>query len=243
LGSARAPAVSAGAGGPAVPPPVPRRPVPRRVLRRNRVLRLPPAHRVRHAGAVRAAVEVAVHVHAVPDDAALAVLADRRHPGDRALERVERVHLALRVDLERQVVLVAADLAGRHRCVSVPPPRRDVRPSRPCPGQPTPHSRRGRAVRRSYPVRMTAHTAPKPRAPTVVRPSDHEGEAMTVTARAPRRDERGRPRKGRRIDDWRPEDPEFWAAGGARVARRNLVFSIFAEHIGFSVWSLWSVLV
>ncbi|HLV71604.1 NNP family nitrate/nitrite transporter-like MFS transporter [Actinomadura hallensis] len=66
---------------------------------------------------------------------------------------------------------------------------------------------------------------------------------MTVTARAPRRDERGRPRKGRRIDDWRPEDPEFWAAGGARVARRNLVFSIFAEHIGFSVWSLWSVLV
>lgn len=66
---------------------------------------------------------------------------------------------------------------------------------------------------------------------------------MTVTARAPRRDERGRPRKGRRIDDWRPEDPEFWAAGGARLARRNLVFSIFAEHIGFSVWSLWSVLV
>src|SRR5690606_41798386 len=113
----------------------------------------------------------------------------------------------------------------------------------PCPVQPTPRSRRGGVVRRSYPVRMTAHTAPKPGAPTVVRPSDHEGEAMTATARAPRRGERGRRRKGRRIDDWRPEDPEFWAAGGARVARRNLVFSIFAEHIGFSVWSLWSVLV
>ena len=27
----------------------------------------------------------------------------------------------------------------------------------------------------------------------------------------------------------------------AAVARRNLVFSIFAEHLGFSVWLLWSV--
>jgi MFS transporter, NNP family, nitrate/nitrite transporter len=49
--------------------------------------------------------------------------------------------------------------------------------------------------------------------------------------------------RGRWIDDWRPEDRAFWAGGGARVARRNLIFSIFAEHIGFSVWSLWSVLV
>jgi NNP family nitrate/nitrite transporter-like MFS transporter len=49
--------------------------------------------------------------------------------------------------------------------------------------------------------------------------------------------------RGRWIDDWRPEDPTFWANGGARVARRNLIFSIFSEHIGFSVWSLWSVLV
>ncbi len=30
---------------------------------------------------------------------------------------------------------------------------------------------------------------------------------------------------------------------GRRIARRNLIFSIFSEHIGFSVWSLWSVLV
>ncbi|WP_441251373.1 nitrate/nitrite transporter [Kitasatospora sp. McL0602] len=45
------------------------------------------------------------------------------------------------------------------------------------------------------------------------------------------------------IDDWRPEDPAFWAATGAKVARRNLVFSVLSEHIGFSVWSLWSVLV
>ncbi len=49
--------------------------------------------------------------------------------------------------------------------------------------------------------------------------------------------------RGHWIDDWRPEDPTFWAATGARIARRNLIFSILSEHIGFSVWSLWSVLV
>jgi len=51
------------------------------------------------------------------------------------------------------------------------------------------------------------------------------------------------PRSGRWIDDWRPEDPEFWESGGKGVARRNLFFSVFSEHIGFSIWSLWSVLV
>jgi MFS transporter, NNP family, nitrate/nitrite transporter len=45
------------------------------------------------------------------------------------------------------------------------------------------------------------------------------------------------------IDDWRPEDPVFWEATGKRIARRNLVFSIFSEHIGFSVWTMWSVFV
>ena len=48
-------------------------------------------------------------------------------------------------------------------------------------------------------------------------------------------------RTRRWIDDWRPEDPQFWASGGRRVARRNLVWSIFAEHLGFSVWLIWSV--
>jgi MFS transporter, NNP family, nitrate/nitrite transporter len=51
------------------------------------------------------------------------------------------------------------------------------------------------------------------------------------------------PRSGRWIADWRPEDPGFWAAGGRRVALRNLLVSILTEHIGFSVWSLWSVFV
>jgi NNP family nitrate/nitrite transporter-like MFS transporter len=50
-------------------------------------------------------------------------------------------------------------------------------------------------------------------------------------------------RRGHWIDDWRPDDPQFWADGGDRIARRNLIFSILSEHIGFSIWSLWSVFV
>jgi len=49
--------------------------------------------------------------------------------------------------------------------------------------------------------------------------------------------------RGHWIDDWRPEDKSFWERTGARIARRNLIFSIFSEHIGFSVWTLWSALV
>ncbi|WP_311210221.1 MULTISPECIES: MFS transporter [unclassified Aeromicrobium] len=48
-------------------------------------------------------------------------------------------------------------------------------------------------------------------------------------------------RTGRWIDHWDPEDPAFWESRGRRVARRNLAWSIFAEHLGFSVWLLWSV--
>ena len=48
------------------------------------------------------------------------------------------------------------------------------------------------------------------------------------------------PRKGW-IDHWDPEDAEFWETTGRSVARRNLVFSILAEHLGFSVWVLWSL--
>jgi NNP family nitrate/nitrite transporter-like MFS transporter len=49
--------------------------------------------------------------------------------------------------------------------------------------------------------------------------------------------------RNRWIEDWDPENPAFWEAGGNKVARRNLVFSVFSEHIGFSVWTMWSVLV
>src|SRR5690349_4557662 len=45
------------------------------------------------------------------------------------------------------------------------------------------------------------------------------------------------------LTDWEPDDAAFWQASGRRIARRNMWTSVFAEHIGFSVWSLWSVLV
>ncbi|WP_017555870.1 MFS transporter [Nocardiopsis baichengensis] len=47
---------------------------------------------------------------------------------------------------------------------------------------------------------------------------------------------------GRWIAHWDPEDREFWEDQGRRIARRNLWASVFAEHLGFSVWSIWSVL-
>ncbi|MGH2601615.1 MAG: MFS transporter, partial [Dehalococcoidia bacterium] len=49
--------------------------------------------------------------------------------------------------------------------------------------------------------------------------------------------------RGRWIDQWNPEDETFWKATGKKVARRNLVYSILTEHIGFSVWLLWSIVI
>jgi len=43
------------------------------------------------------------------------------------------------------------------------------------------------------------------------------------------------------ISEWKPEDTKFWEAGGKAIARRNLIWSIIAEHIGFSVWLIWSI--
>ncbi|MEU5701738.1 nitrate/nitrite transporter [Streptomyces aurantiacus] len=52
------------------------------------------------------------------------------------------------------------------------------------------------------------------------------------------------PRKGGRwIEQWDPEDEVFWKETGEKVARRNLLFSVLSEHIGFSIWTLWSVMV
>jgi MFS transporter, NNP family, nitrate/nitrite transporter len=50
-------------------------------------------------------------------------------------------------------------------------------------------------------------------------------------------------RRTHHIADWDPEDVGAWQASGRKVARRNLIWSIFVEHIGFSVWSIWSVMV
>jgi NNP family nitrate/nitrite transporter-like MFS transporter len=49
--------------------------------------------------------------------------------------------------------------------------------------------------------------------------------------------------RGRWIDDWRPEDEAFWEQTGKTIARKNLVFSIFAENLGFSIWVLWTIIV
>ena len=49
--------------------------------------------------------------------------------------------------------------------------------------------------------------------------------------------------RSRTITDWDPEDTVAWEGGGAAVARRNLIWSVIAEHVGFSVWTLWSVMV
>jgi len=43
------------------------------------------------------------------------------------------------------------------------------------------------------------------------------------------------------ISDWNPEDQKFWESKGKFIARRNLIWSIIAEHIGFSVWLIWSI--
>ncbi|MFF6812045.1 nitrate/nitrite transporter [Streptomyces sp. NPDC012403] len=50
-------------------------------------------------------------------------------------------------------------------------------------------------------------------------------------------------RSGRWIQEWDPEDETFWNRTGEKIARRNLLFSVLSEHIGFSVWTMWSVLV
>jgi NNP family nitrate/nitrite transporter-like MFS transporter len=61
------------------------------------------------------------------------------------------------------------------------------------------------------------------------------GSKVTTTSRV------GAHRPGRWIDDYDPEDAVFWETDGRRIARRNLGWSIFAEHLGFSVWLLWSI--
>ncbi|HSU39971.1 MAG TPA: MFS transporter, partial [Polyangiaceae bacterium] len=43
------------------------------------------------------------------------------------------------------------------------------------------------------------------------------------------------------ISDWNPEDAAFWKSGGKRIATRNLIWSIVAENLGFSIWLIWSV--
>jgi NNP family nitrate/nitrite transporter-like MFS transporter len=43
------------------------------------------------------------------------------------------------------------------------------------------------------------------------------------------------------ISDWNPEDEKFWKSKGKSIAQRNLIWSIVAEHLGFSIWLVWSI--
>ena len=49
--------------------------------------------------------------------------------------------------------------------------------------------------------------------------------------------------RNRDIEHWDAEDVDAWDAGGEKIAKRNLIWSIVAEHVGFSIWSIWSVMV
>src|SRR3954464_4915880 len=60
---------------------------------------------------------------------------------------------------------------------------------------------------------------------------------MTVSELAPTRS------SGHWIDPWEPDDETFWVASGKRIARKNLALSMFAEHLGFSVWVIWTIVV
>ena len=50
-------------------------------------------------------------------------------------------------------------------------------------------------------------------------------------------------RQGPVIHDWRPEDAQFWAAGGRAIATRNLWISIPALLLAFAVWMVWSTVI
>ena len=38
---------------------------------------------------------------------------------------------------------------------------------------------------------------------------------------------------------WDPENPEFWASYGEKIARQNLFVSTWALTLSFVVWTLW----
>lgn len=49
--------------------------------------------------------------------------------------------------------------------------------------------------------------------------------------------------RGQWIEQWDPDNEEFWEQTGKKIARKNLAWSMFAEHIGFSIWVLWTIVV
>jgi len=74
------------------------------------------------------------------------------------------------------------------------------------------------------------------------------GEALARLPELPEMEEIHRPEhigalSGKVLEDWRPEDQEFWNQRGRAIARRNLWLSIPALLLSFAVWQVWSVVV
>lgn len=44
-----------------------------------------------------------------------------------------------------------------------------------------------------------------------------------------------------KIAEWTPEATQFWEATGKKIARKNLLISVFALILAFIVWQIWSV--
>ena len=51
------------------------------------------------------------------------------------------------------------------------------------------------------------------------------------------------PGKGIGLKFWDPEDAEFWAGKGRKIASRNLWISIPNLLCGFAVWLYWSIII
>lgn len=45
------------------------------------------------------------------------------------------------------------------------------------------------------------------------------------------------------LEDWRPEDRDFWESRGRAIAKRNLWLSVPSLLLSFAVWMVWSVVV
>lgn len=48
--------------------------------------------------------------------------------------------------------------------------------------------------------------------------------------------------RGHHITEWNPEDTLAWESGNKAIARKNLICTIAADHAGFSIFALWSVM-
>ena len=76
---------------------------------------------------------------------------------------------------------------------------------------------------------------------------EREGRQPTALPELPEMKEIHVPEKHRAlagvIEDWRPEDKQFWDTQGRAIANRNLWISVPCLLLAFAVWMVWSVVV